>query len=112
MPPSTGAGGTAAVIPADVGDRGQVESAFGHIRERLGPVDLIVASAGVGKPTFLDPINVADVEEMVRVNLMGVVYTLSAALPEMIARKTGHLVAVSRAACAPPRPPHHRRRGP
>src|SRR5262245_11811980 len=90
-----GAGGTAAVAPADVGDRGQVEAAFRHIRERLGPVDLVVASAGVGKPTFLDPINIADVEEMVRVNLMGVVYTLSAALPEMLARKTGHLVAVS-----------------
>ena len=89
------AGSTAAVAVADVGDRGQVESAFRHIRESLGPVDLVVANAGVGKPTVLDPVNMADVEEMIRINVMGVIYTLSAALPEMLARKTGHLVAVS-----------------
>ncbi|MBA4067877.1 MAG: hypothetical protein C0501_30085 [Isosphaera sp.] len=89
------AGGTAATAVADVGDRGQVESAFRHVRDRLGPVDLVVANAGVGTATRIDPVNVADIEEMVRVNLLGVVYTLSAALPEMLARKAGHLVAVS-----------------
>jgi len=90
-----GAGGTAAVAAADVGDKGQVEAAFRQIRERLGPVDLVVANAGVGRPTFIDPVNIADVEDTFRINLMGVVYTLSAALPEMLARKSGHLVAIS-----------------
>ena len=88
-------GGTAATAAADVGDRGQVESAFRQIREQLGPVDLVVANAGVGKPTLLDPVNIADVEAMMRINLMGAIYTLSGALPEMLARKTGHLVAIS-----------------
>jgi short-subunit dehydrogenase len=37
----------------------------------------------------------ADVEETFRINTMGVIYTLSAALPEMLARKSGHLAAVS-----------------
>ena len=32
---------------------------------------------------------------MIRINLMGAIYTLSAALPEMLARKTGYLVAIS-----------------
>jgi short-subunit dehydrogenase len=89
------AGGTAAVAAADVGDRDQVESAFRHVRDRLGPVDLVVANAGVGKATQLDPVNLDDVEQTFRVNLLGVVYTLSAALPEMLARRSGHLVAVS-----------------
>lgn len=88
-------GGTAAVAVADVGDRTQIETAFREVRERLGPIDLVVANAGVGKPTLLDPVNLADVEEMIRVNVMGVIYTLSAALPEMLNRKSGHLVAVS-----------------
>jgi len=88
-------GGTAAVAVADVGDRTQAESAVRQIRERLGPVDLVIANAGVGKATLLDPVNINDVESMIRINLMGVVYTLSAALPEMLARKTGHLVAIS-----------------
>jgi short-subunit dehydrogenase len=91
----TSKGGTAAVAVADVGDRERVESAFLQIRSRLGPVDLVVANAGVGKATFLDPVNIADVEQMVRINLLGVVYTLSAALPEMLARRSGRLVAIS-----------------
>lgn len=88
-------GGTAAVAVADVGERVQTELAVAAIRSHLGPVDLVVANAGVGKPTMLDPVNMADVEEMIRINLMGAIYTLSAALPEMLARKSGHLVAMS-----------------
>jgi short-subunit dehydrogenase len=91
----SGKGGTAAVAAADVGDREQVEAAFRTCREQLGPVDLVIANAGVGKETYLDPVNIADVENMIRINLLGVVYTLSAALPEMLARKSGHLVAIS-----------------
>src|SRR4051794_20313445 len=52
----TANGGTAAVAVADVGNRVQVESAFQHIRSRLGPIDLAIANAGVGKATFLDPV--------------------------------------------------------
>jgi short-subunit dehydrogenase len=88
-------GGKAAIVPADVGQREQVEAAFRTVREQLGPVDLVIANAGVGKATMLDPVNIADVEDMIRINLMGVIYTLSAALPEMLARKTGHVVAIS-----------------
>lgn len=91
----TAAGGTAAVALADVGNRDQVDSAFLTIRQRLGPVDLVVANAGVGKPTLLDPVNMTDIEDMIRINLLGVIYTLSAALPEMLARRHGRLVAIS-----------------
>ncbi len=88
-------GGTAAIAVADVGDRRQAEFAVAELQSQLGPVDLVIANAGVGKPTHLDPVNVADVEDMIRINLLGVIYTLSAALPTMLARKSGHLVAIS-----------------
>lgn len=91
----TAAGGVAVPVVADVGHREQVEAAFATVRAQLGPVDLVIANAGVGRPTLRDPVNMADVEETFRINLMGVVYALSAALPEMLARKSGHLVAVS-----------------
>jgi short-subunit dehydrogenase len=89
------AGGTAVPVPTDVGQREQVEAAFATVRAQLGPVDLVIANAGVGRPTLLDSVNMGDIEDTFRINLMGVVYTLSAALPEMLARKTGHLVAIS-----------------
>ncbi len=87
--------GVAIPVPADVGTREQVEAAFATTRAQFGPVDLVIANAGVGRPTLLDPVNMSDVEDTFRINLMGVVYTLSAALPEMLARKSGHLAAVS-----------------
>lgn len=89
------AGGTALPLVADVGSREQIEAAFASARAQLGPIDLVIANAGVGRPTLLNPVNVADVEETFRINLMGVIYTVSAGLPEMLARKSGHLVAVS-----------------
>jgi len=89
------AGGTATVAVGDVGDSGSVAAAVAAVRAALGPIDLMVANAGVGRVTRLDPVNLADVENMIRVNLLGVVYAFAAVMPEMLARKAGHLVAVS-----------------
>ncbi len=88
-------GGTAVAAAADVGDRDSLRSAVGEVVDRLGPVDVLVANAGYGVPTRLDPLNTADVEETFRVNVLGVVYSIEAVLPAMIRRGTGHLVAIS-----------------
>ena len=88
-------GGTAAVAPADVGDRVSVVAAIHDVAARLGPVDLLVANAGVGAPTLLEPFNVAEIEKMFRVNTLGVVYAIEAVLPDMLCRGHGHLAAVS-----------------
>ncbi|MEX2286444.1 MAG: SDR family NAD(P)-dependent oxidoreductase [Planctomycetaceae bacterium] len=89
------AGGTAAYCAADVTDRHQVLSAIARLREQLGPIDLLVANAGLGTPDRFDPLSVDDFEAMVRVNYLGVVYAIEAVLPEMLARGRGHLAAVS-----------------
>lgn len=88
-------GGTAAVAEANVADRGQTEAAIRQVREALGPVDLLFANAGVGKPTPLGPEGTDAAEEMFRVNVFGVIYAIGAVLPEMLERRSGHLVAVS-----------------
>jgi short-subunit dehydrogenase len=88
-------GGSAAIAVADVGDRVQLSAAIRGLAEQLGPVDLLIANAGVGMPTKLDPMNVADIEEMFRVNTLGVVYAIEAVLPDMLRRGRGHLAAVS-----------------
>jgi short-subunit dehydrogenase len=89
------AGNLAALASADVADREQIAAAIHDVSAQLGPVDLLIANAGVGMPTLLDPLNVADIEEMFRVNVFGVVYAIEAVLPEMLRRAQGHLVAVS-----------------
>lgn len=89
------AGGQAVVAAADVGEREQTFKAFQEIVGQLGPVDLMVANAGLGLPTLLDPLNLSDVENMIRINLLGVVYSVAAVLPDMLKRGRGHLAAVS-----------------
>jgi NADP-dependent 3-hydroxy acid dehydrogenase YdfG len=89
------AGGKAEVTTADVGDRPALRAAIAALESRLGPTDVLVANAGYGAPTQLDPLNTADVDEMFRVNVQGVIYSIEAVLPGMLARRSGHLMAVS-----------------
>jgi len=88
-------GGMAAFAMADVSQREQAVAAIREVAARLGPVDLLIANAGVGAPTTIEPFNVGDVEQMFRVNVLGVVYSLEAVLPQMLERGRGHLAAVS-----------------
>lgn len=88
-------GEVARVAVADVRQEQSMTDAVAAIRAAFGPVDLAFANAGVGKPTLLDPVNVADVEDMFRVNVLGMVHTFAAVLPDMLARKTGRVVAIS-----------------
>jgi short-subunit dehydrogenase len=92
---SAGGMAAAAVAVADVGDRRALRGAIESLTDQLGPVDVMVANAGFGAPTRLDPLNTADVEETIRVNLMGVIYSIEAVLPTMLERHRGHLLAVS-----------------
>jgi short-subunit dehydrogenase len=88
-------GGTAAVAAADVSHRDQTLAAIRQLARDLGPVDLLVANAGIGWSDALDPLSVERIEEMVRINLLGVVYSIEAVLPEMLSRGRGHIAAVS-----------------
>jgi short-subunit dehydrogenase len=88
-------GGIAASAPADVADRLELRRAFEELTGVLGPADLVVANAGVGVPTTLEPMNIEAIEEMIRVNVLGVIYTIEACLPSMLERGEGQIAAIS-----------------
>ncbi|MFM7150992.1 MAG: SDR family NAD(P)-dependent oxidoreductase [Gemmataceae bacterium] len=88
-------GGTAELASADVTDRPGTHEAIQSLVSRLEGVDLLVANAGVGAPTTLQPVNIDAFEKMYRVNVFGVVYAFEAVLPHMMQRRSGHLAAVS-----------------
>src|ERR1700741_4018849 len=71
-------GGRAAVAPADVANQAQTTESIRQLAAELGPVDLLVANAGIGMPTLLNPTNIADVEAMFRINVLGMVYAFDA----------------------------------
>jgi short-subunit dehydrogenase len=88
-------GPRAVALPADVGDREQVQAAVERFIGESGGLDLVVANAGIAHyGPFLHQ-DVERVEAMTRVNWLGTVYTVDAALGHLIDRAHGHIVIVS-----------------
>jgi NAD(P)-dependent dehydrogenase (short-subunit alcohol dehydrogenase family) len=80
---------------ADVTDLPAVRAAAARLEEQLGPTDLLVASAGIGREMRADAFRAEDFAEQIRVNLIGVANSIDAVLPGMIQRQKGHLAALS-----------------
>src|SRR5688500_2056038 len=78
-------------LPADVGDRDAIKQAL----DEFGPVDVLVVNAGIANYGPFRDMDIDKVERMTRVNWLGTVYTIAAALPGMLDRARGHIVVVS-----------------
>ena len=82
-------------LAADVSKRSQVQRAIDRFAKRAEGLDLTVANAGIAHyGPFVDT-EIERAEEMVRINLLGTIYTAGAALPHMLDRARGHLVILS-----------------
>ncbi|GAP92459.2 putative enterobactin synthetase component F [Rosellinia necatrix] len=79
----------------DVTDRVQVEALMEETGARLGPVDVVVACAGVMYYTLMANARAAEWERTVDVNCKGVLHCLGAAVPGMLERGGGHIVVIS-----------------
>ncbi|MGU3502605.1 SDR family NAD(P)-dependent oxidoreductase [Mycobacterium sp. C31M] len=80
---------------ADVTDRAQVDTALDEIREKFGPIAILVNSAGLdGFKPFTD-ITFEEWQRVVNVNLHGVFHTVQASLSDMIEAGWGRIVNIS-----------------
>lgn len=89
------AGGRAVALHCDVTDRESVKAMKAAATAALGPIQLVFANAGA---TSFDPLvemSDEDVDWIVDVNLMGVMRTTQAFLPDMIAAGGGHICATA-----------------
>lgn len=83
------------VLPCDVGSRESVQAAVSEFTDRAGGLDLVVANAGVAHYGPFHALDVEKAEQMTRVNWLGTLYTVDAALPHLLSRAEGHIVIVS-----------------
>ncbi len=85
----------AIAVAADVRDAKAMKAAADRIREELGPIDMLIANAGIGTSdhfTQFDPDYVADV---IGINVLGAANSVAAVVPQMVERGQGQLVAIS-----------------
>jgi NADP-dependent 3-hydroxy acid dehydrogenase YdfG len=79
----------------DVRDHRQIERFVAEVVERFGRLDVLVANAGVGAyGDFLD-IAPEHLEEMIDVNVKGLLYTVRAGLPHLLESPAADLVVVA-----------------
>jgi len=86
------AGGEAAYIPADVKRRDDLLNLVKLACEQYGKLDVFVNNAGVGPISPLDDLRVEEWEEMIDINIKGVLYGIAAALPVFRKQGFGHFV--------------------
>ncbi|MFD7014640.1 SDR family oxidoreductase [Streptomyces sp. NPDC059928] len=86
------AGGQAVYARTDVKRREDLSTLVGLACDRYGKVDVLVSNAGIGLISPLDDLRVEDWEEMIDVNLKGVLYGIAAALPVFREQGFGHFV--------------------
>lgn len=80
---------------ADVTDRSQVDAAVSAIRDRLGPITVLVNAAGLDGFKKFANITFEDWQRVIDVNLNGVFHTIQAVLPDMVEGGWGRIVNIS-----------------
>ena len=88
-------GGQAAYSPTDVKRRDDLANLVKLTCERFGKLDVLVNNAGIAPTSLLDELRVQDWEEMIDVNIKGVLYGIAAALPGFRKQGFGHFVNTS-----------------
>jgi NAD(P)-dependent dehydrogenase (short-subunit alcohol dehydrogenase family) len=88
-------GGTALAVEVDVADRDSVETAFARVRAELGPVGILVTSAGVESFDPVLGITRENWDRIIAVNLTGTFACVQAALGDMLAAGSGRIVTIA-----------------
>jgi NADP-dependent 3-hydroxy acid dehydrogenase YdfG len=88
-------GGAALAVHCDVTDPKQIGSLPAVVHEAFGGCDLLVNNAGVPGGGAFHELSYEQIEQVVRVNALGVIYGTRAFLPGMLKRGRGHVVNVA-----------------
>ncbi len=91
----TAAGGKAMACVADVTDRAAIQRAIGEITARLGPIDILVNNAAIGKPAFFLDIDDANWNQIVSTNLGGFFIVGQEVARHMAGNGSGRIVNVA-----------------
>lgn len=89
------AGYVVRAVATDVTDRTQVANLVDAAVREFGHIDVMLNNAGLMPLAPLERLKIDEWDQMIDVNVKGVLYGIAAALPHMQARKSGHIINVS-----------------
>ncbi|MBN9142084.1 MAG: 3-oxoacyl-ACP reductase FabG [Micrococcales bacterium] len=82
-------------VRADVTDAASVDAAFSEVEEKLGPVEVVVANAGITRDTLLLRMSEEDFTDVIDTNLSGAFRVVKRASKGMLKARFGRVVLVS-----------------
>jgi NAD(P)-dependent dehydrogenase (short-subunit alcohol dehydrogenase family) len=91
----TTAGGRSLAVTVDVTNYAALEAAVGHTIAQLGRLDFVFANAGILGPTDFLEITPEAWQQVMDINLTGVVNTCRAAMPHMMERRQGRIIVTA-----------------
>lgn len=88
-------GENAVYLASDVSNAEDMGALVKLAKDSFGKVDAVFANAGVMPGGNMSELKVKDWMSMVNINIVGVLNTMAAVLPEFIAQKSGHIIVTS-----------------
>ncbi|CAB1215928.1 short-chain dehydrogenase/reductase SDR [Klebsiella pneumoniae] len=88
-------GGQAVAVRTDVSLREDVSRLVETACRTFGKIDVIINNAGIMPLSLIEQLKVDEWEQMIDINLKGVLYGIAAALPYMKAARSGHIINVA-----------------
>lgn len=82
-------------VRADVTDAAAIDAAFTEVEEKLGPVEVVVANAGITKDTLLLRMSEDDFDSVVATNLGGSFRVVKRASKGMLRARFGRVILIS-----------------
>ncbi len=81
-------------VKADVTDAASLDAAFAEVEHKLGPVEILVANAGITRDTLLMRMSDEEFEEVINTNLTGVFRVLKRATKGMMKARFGRVILI------------------
>lgn len=88
-------GGEVFVQKLDVTRKSDCDSFADAVVKKWGTVDILVNNAGLMPLSFFKNLKISEWDQMIDVNIRGVLYCTAAVIPHMLAKKSGHIVNIS-----------------